>query len=227
MACRRRDASRPGRPCSRTRCSSSWSTESRYDAGWPACRTSSAPLEARRQAVVAALVAAEAAVDEELDPPGGRPSRGSRLGPGRLLATYDRLRARVDGVAVARLVGSHCDGCHLTLPAMELDRHPPSAAGRGRHLRAVRAHPGALTAGGSPVAASARGSHVWRAHATIGRRWSRQGGPVDVGSVGRKGRPEHRLHTSLAELMRSATREPSPRCRSATTGTTSPARACR
>jgi predicted nucleic acid-binding Zn-ribbon protein len=25
-------------------------------------------------------------------------------------------------VAVARLVGNHCDGCHLTLPAMELDR---------------------------------------------------------------------------------------------------------
>jgi hypothetical protein len=23
---------------------------------------------------------------------------------------------------VARLVGNHCDGCHLTLPSMELDR---------------------------------------------------------------------------------------------------------
>ena len=42
--------------------------------------------------------------------------------PPELLATYDRLRARLDGVAVARLVGNHCDGCHLTLPAMELDR---------------------------------------------------------------------------------------------------------
>jgi predicted nucleic acid-binding Zn-ribbon protein len=28
---------------------------------------------------------------------------------------------------VARLVGNHCDGCHLTLPSMELDRirHAP------------------------------------------------------------------------------------------------------
>ena len=33
-----------------------------------------------------------------------------------------RRGLRFDGVAVARLVGSHCDGCHLTLPAMELDR---------------------------------------------------------------------------------------------------------
>lgn len=40
----------------------------------------------------------------------------------KLLATYERLRARLGGVGVARLVGNHCDGCHLTLSAMELDR---------------------------------------------------------------------------------------------------------
>jgi uncharacterized protein len=39
-----------------------------------------------------------------------------------LLATYERLRARLGGVGVARLVGTHCDGCHLTLSAVELDR---------------------------------------------------------------------------------------------------------
>jgi len=44
-----------------------------------------------------------------------------------LRATYDRLRAKLDGVAVSRLVGGRCDGCHLTLPAVELDRirHEP------------------------------------------------------------------------------------------------------
>jgi predicted nucleic acid-binding Zn-ribbon protein len=42
--------------------------------------------------------------------------------PSELLATYDRLRARLGGVGAARLVGGHCDGCHLELPATELDR---------------------------------------------------------------------------------------------------------
>jgi uncharacterized protein len=42
--------------------------------------------------------------------------------PANLLATYDRLRPRLGGVAVARLVGGRCDGCHLALPAVELDR---------------------------------------------------------------------------------------------------------
>jgi len=44
-----------------------------------------------------------------------------------LLANYDRLRVKLGGVAVARLTGGRCDGCHLSLPAMELDRirHQP------------------------------------------------------------------------------------------------------
>ncbi|MGH9106707.1 MAG: zinc ribbon domain-containing protein [Acidimicrobiales bacterium] len=47
-----------------------------------------------------------------------------------LLAVYERLRSRLGGVAVARLVGSRCDGCHLSLPAVELDRirHQPPGA---------------------------------------------------------------------------------------------------
>ena len=47
--------------------------------------------------------------------------------PPTLLATYERLRPRLGGMGVARLVGNHCDGCHLILSAMELDRI--------RHLR--------------------------------------------------------------------------------------------
>jgi predicted nucleic acid-binding Zn-ribbon protein len=37
-----------------------------------------------------------------------------------LLATYDTLRARLDGVAVAKLEGTQCTGCHLSLPATEI-----------------------------------------------------------------------------------------------------------
>jgi predicted nucleic acid-binding Zn-ribbon protein len=42
--------------------------------------------------------------------------------PGELLARYEQLRQRLGGVAVARLVNGVCGGCHLALPATELDR---------------------------------------------------------------------------------------------------------
>jgi uncharacterized protein len=39
-----------------------------------------------------------------------------------LLTEYDQLRLRPGGIAIARLVGGHCGGCHLALSAMEVDR---------------------------------------------------------------------------------------------------------
>lgn len=39
-----------------------------------------------------------------------------------LLASYDRLRKQTGGIAVARLVGGSCGGCHLGLSAVEVDR---------------------------------------------------------------------------------------------------------
>jgi len=42
--------------------------------------------------------------------------------PAELLARYERLRAKLAGTGAARLVGESCGGCHLTLPAMEVDR---------------------------------------------------------------------------------------------------------
>jgi uncharacterized protein len=40
------------------------------------------------------------------------------------------LRHDLGGIAVARLVGTNCGGCHLTLSAVELDRirHEPGDA---------------------------------------------------------------------------------------------------
>ena len=35
---------------------------------------------------------------------------------------YARLRAHLGGVGAARLVGDHCDGCHLTLSSVEVER---------------------------------------------------------------------------------------------------------
>jgi len=78
-------------------------------------------------AVSAALEAAEAAlatamgeIDQQLAELHERRA-GLRAGvPAQLLARYDSLRAQL-GVAVARLVGTRCDGCHLDLSAAEVD----------------------------------------------------------------------------------------------------------
>ncbi len=69
-----------------------------------------------------ALTAAEAEVDAELAGVEVERAGVAAEVPADLLATYDRLRTRLDGVAVARLEGSRCLGCHLTLPATELDQ---------------------------------------------------------------------------------------------------------
>ena len=39
-----------------------------------------------------------------------------------LLDRYEKLRTRLGGIAVARLEGAQCTGCHVALPAMELDQ---------------------------------------------------------------------------------------------------------
>ena len=41
---------------------------------------------------------------------------------GPLLERYEKLRTRLGGIAVARLEGAQCTGCHVALPAMELDQ---------------------------------------------------------------------------------------------------------
>ncbi|MGD0881661.1 MAG: C4-type zinc ribbon domain-containing protein [Acidimicrobiales bacterium] len=42
--------------------------------------------------------------------------------PADLAERYERLRSHLGGVGAARLVGDRCDGCHLTLPSVELER---------------------------------------------------------------------------------------------------------
>jgi uncharacterized protein len=85
-------------------------------------RSTTARLEGERTMVVSRLETAEAAIGVELADLESRRAAGAGAVPEALLATYERLRARLGGVGVARLVGTHCDGCHLTLSAVELDR---------------------------------------------------------------------------------------------------------
>ena len=85
-------------------------------------------LEERRTDALQRLGEAEAEVDGELSTLATRRAEAAAGVPEALMSVYERLRARLGGVGVARVVGNHCDGCHLTLSAMELDhlRHLPA-----------------------------------------------------------------------------------------------------
>lgn len=79
-------------------------------------------LTGDRERATVALATAERAVDAEIaDLEDVRKERAAAVPP-ELLATYERIRDRLGGVGAARLVGDRCDGCHLTLPAAEVDR---------------------------------------------------------------------------------------------------------
>ena len=71
--------------------------------------------------VAATLVENEAEVLAELHGVEQRREQLAGQVPEALLAEYERLRPLHAGVAVARLAGSTCSGCHLTLAAAEVD----------------------------------------------------------------------------------------------------------
>jgi predicted nucleic acid-binding Zn-ribbon protein len=69
-----------------------------------------------------AIKATETAIGAEISAMGL--TRGVRAGelPADLLTRYEALRVRMGGTGAARLVGNHCDGCHLELPSVEVER---------------------------------------------------------------------------------------------------------
>ena len=81
-----------------------------------------AALESDAGRVRGVIAEAEAAIDAELATVAEARAQRAAGVPEALLATYERLRVRLGGIGAARLVGSSCSGCHLVLPAQELDR---------------------------------------------------------------------------------------------------------
>jgi uncharacterized protein len=73
-------------------------------------RLMSAIAEAETE--IDAAIAAEVVVRDQLS---------SGLPP-ELAERYEFLRSHLGGVGAARLVGDRCDGCHLTLPSVEVER---------------------------------------------------------------------------------------------------------
>ena len=87
-------------------------------------------LDAEVARLLDAIAAAEAAIDEELAELGAQRAGLVAPVPADLLDEYDRKRKQAGGIAVARLVGNRCEGCHLTLSAVDIDRirhEPPDA----------------------------------------------------------------------------------------------------
>jgi predicted nucleic acid-binding Zn-ribbon protein len=81
-----------------------------------------AELEAEHGRLLAVLAEAGADIEHELATETAARAEAARDVPDDLLTRYEQLRAKLGGVGAARLGGASCTGCHLTLPATELDR---------------------------------------------------------------------------------------------------------
>jgi predicted nucleic acid-binding Zn-ribbon protein len=84
-------------------------------------------IELKITAATAELEAATEAVNAELSEiEVGRAEQVGEIPP-ELLELYETMRSQMGGVAVARLTGDLCEGCHLRMPAVDLDviRHAP------------------------------------------------------------------------------------------------------
>jgi len=92
------------------------------DAELAVLRERGAPLEA--QAAELRRQVAEGQVEIEAALAGAIRSRAAEaaLLPTALSDRYETLRARLKGTGAARLVGSHCDGCHLELSSVEVEK---------------------------------------------------------------------------------------------------------
>ncbi|HWH35126.1 MAG TPA: C4-type zinc ribbon domain-containing protein [Acidimicrobiales bacterium] len=77
----------------------------------------------------AELAAREAEIDGELGEELDARQRLASEVPADLLATYERLRHRLDGVGIARVDAGRCTGCHLSLSAVERDSLRRAAGG--------------------------------------------------------------------------------------------------
>jgi predicted nucleic acid-binding Zn-ribbon protein len=99
------------------------------DAAVLALEGEKASLMTARATVGESLAVRQGEVAAELDALTTARAAAAADVPDDLLVTYDGLRRHLGGVGAARLVGARCGGCHLTLPATELDQLRHQAPG--------------------------------------------------------------------------------------------------
>ena len=97
-------------------------------------------VEAEIESLEAAVADQEAAIDAEL---AVELDARERLGPSipaSIMSLYEQVRSANRGIGAARLVGTNCGACHLSLPATEVDRIrrlPPDEIARCEHCGAL------------------------------------------------------------------------------------------
>lgn len=101
------------------------------DAGLAAAAATRAQLDDRGSSLRVQIAEEEVAIDAELERVRAERAAEAAGVDQELMEQYDGLRPRSGGIAIARLVGGSCGGCHLALSAVEIDRIkklPPEAA---------------------------------------------------------------------------------------------------
>ena len=89
-----------------------------------------AELDAEGGRLRAAAAEVEVAIDADVARESEARAAAAAQVPPDLAKLYEDLRSKLAGVGAAKLVNGRCSGCHLTLPATELDRirrEPPDA----------------------------------------------------------------------------------------------------
>ena len=81
-----------------------------------------AKLDEAAGALLAELAEAESEIEAEITAERAVRETAAADVDDELLAEYDGMRKRYGGIAIARLVGTTCQGCHLSLSAVEVDR---------------------------------------------------------------------------------------------------------
>lgn len=104
-----------------------------FDGELAALRASDSETEAEARERHSELTEAETSLNSQIDELKPRRDALAAEIEGALLGDYERLRARLGGVGVARLEHGNCSGCNLALPAGELDRITHAAPGAVFH----------------------------------------------------------------------------------------------
>lgn len=81
-----------------------------------------AVLADRAEALATRITVAEAEIDAEIEQEEAARAEAAAAVDPDLLAEYEALRAQRGGIGVARLEHGTCQGCHMKLSAVELDR---------------------------------------------------------------------------------------------------------
>jgi predicted nucleic acid-binding Zn-ribbon protein len=92
------------------------------DAALAALRERMAPLQERAVELGEQVARDELEIDAALASAVGSRAAEAALLPTALSDRYETLRARLKGTGAARLIKNHCDGCHLELSSVEVEK---------------------------------------------------------------------------------------------------------